>query len=109
MTKSGVAKSWQGPAPPVSARRKKYALAVAGAADLLQAFFFPLFIEGAGSVFDLAVDAVVAVVLLLILGFHPRLLIALAAELTPFAALFPSWTAVVLTLKTSSPPPPPPG
>jgi hypothetical protein len=58
---------------------------------------------GIGSIPDAALDAGVAGVLLLVLGFRWRLLFSLALELVPFATLMPSWTAVVLSLPTKPP------
>jgi hypothetical protein len=96
---------------PVSRKRKALALAIAAAADVLQVVLFPAFIEGAASPFDDALDAVTAVALLIVLGFRWRLAFALAAELVPGVALFPSWTAVVLSVPSAAapalPPPPP--
>jgi hypothetical protein len=103
----------------LTSRRKYFALAAAGISDLAQMIFAPAFVEGAGSPFEVALDAVTAVVILVIVGFEWRLAIALAAELVPGVDLFPTWTAVVLSLPTapaepflprtpSSPPPPPP-
>jgi hypothetical protein len=83
---------------PVSRKRRAIALAVAGVADLVQIVFLPAFIEGVASPFDDALDLVVVVALLAILGFSYRLVFALALELVPGAALFPTWTAVVLSL-----------
>lgn len=66
---------------------------------------FPLFMEGALSIPDGVLDAAIAITLLLVLGFRWRLAAALALELTPFATLFPSWTAVVMSLPVLPPPP----
>jgi hypothetical protein len=82
----------------VSSRRKKLALVIAGLADLIQLGLFPFFAEGALSIPDDVLDVVVVVLLLVTLGWRWRLLLALAVELVPGAALFPSWTAVVATL-----------
>jgi hypothetical protein len=84
-------------------RRKLVALAVAGASDVGQMVFSPAFVEGAGSPFEIALDAVTALVILLIVGFEWRLAFALAAELIPGVDIFPTWTAVVLSLKTVTP------
>jgi hypothetical protein len=85
--------------PAVLTRKRRYlALAVAGVSDLAQMIFSPAFIEGAASPFELALDGATAVVLLLILGFQWRLAIALLTELIPGVDLFPTWTAVVLSL-----------
>jgi hypothetical protein len=87
----------------VPSRRKKIALVIAALADAIQLGLFPVFAEGALSVPDDALDAIVALALLLTLGWRWRLVGALAIELVPGAALFPSWTACVMTLSTESP------
>ncbi len=84
----------------VSPTRKKVALVLAGLADLVQLGFFPIFGEGALSIPDDVLDVIVAVALFITLGFKLRVLLALAIELVPGVALFPSWTAVVATLPT---------
>jgi hypothetical protein len=91
-------------APAVSRKRKAVAFAVAAAADLVQLVLWPAFAEGAASPFDDALDAVVALVLLLMLGASGRLAFALALELVPGADLFPTWTAVVASIPTSEEP-----
>jgi len=83
---------------PVSKKRKAVALAVAVTADLVQVVLWPVFAGGAASPFDDALDAVVALILLLTLGLRPRLAFALALELVPGADLFPTWTAVVASI-----------
>jgi len=62
--------------------------------------FFMEFLGGALSLPDDVLDIVVAIALTATLGFRWRLLFALALELTPGVALFPSWTAFVMTLPT---------
>ena len=78
--------------------RKRVALAIAAAADLAQIFFLPLFGEGGLSPLEDALDVLVAVALVSLLGFRWRTALAFALELVPGVALFPSWTAVVATL-----------
>jgi len=85
----------------VTPGRKKAALVIAGLADLVQLGFFPIFGEGALSIPDDVLDVIIAVVLFALLGFKLRILLALAIELVPGVALFPSWTAVVATLPTA--------
>src|SRR5271169_1762069 len=68
---------------------------VAVAADALQIFAFPLFVEGGASPADSALDLFVAIVLIRLLGWHWAFLPSLAAELIPGADLFPTWTAAV--------------
>ena len=96
----------QGPVPALSRRRKTIGAVVAGASDLAQMIFFPVFVEGAASPFEIALDVATAVTILLIVGFKWRLAIALALELIPGVDLFPTWTAVVLSLPSEAPPPP---
>src|SRR5215510_9690850 len=67
----------------VPAKRKKIALAVAAVADIVQLVFMPLFIEGAASPFEDALDVAVAIVLVAVLGFRARLVLAFATELIP--------------------------
>jgi hypothetical protein len=68
---------------------------VAMAADAVQIVGFPLFVEGAISPADSALDLIVAVVLIRLLGWHWAFLPSLAAELIPGMDLFPTWTAAV--------------
>ena len=82
----------------ISRRRKIIALVIAGASDLAQAVFFPAFIEGAASPFDDVLDVATALAILLTVGFEWRLAFALAMELVPAVDLFPTWTAVVLSI-----------
>ena len=90
----------------VSRRRKMIALFIAGASDLAQGIFFPVFIEGAASPFELALDGATALAILLTGGFEWRLAIALAIELVPAVDLFPTWTAVVLSIRAEPSTPP---
>jgi len=84
---------------------QRLAWAVALGADLLQIVAFPLFAEGAMSPFDSALDLIVAVVLIRLLGWHWAFLPSLAAELIPGADLFPTWAAAVwfVTRKQAKP------
>ena len=85
----------------VAAGRKRVALALAAVSDLAQWVFFPVVAEGAASPVEVALDAVTAVAILLVVGFQWRLAIALVTELVPGLDLFPTWTAVVLSLPTA--------
>lgn len=82
----------------VTRKRKLAALLVAACADLAQAFLFPLVAAGGLSPVEWAVDIVVATALLMVVGFKVRLALAFFIELVPGLALFPTWTALVLTL-----------
>ncbi len=88
----------------VSPTRKRVALGIAALCDLAQWFFFPVLSEGALSPFEVALDAVTALAILLVVGFQWRLLIALVAELVPGLDMFPTWTAVVLSLRSEASP-----
>lgn len=90
------------PTSAVSTTRKRVALAIAALADAVQLGLFPVFAEGALSIPDDALDAVVAALLLVTLGWRWRLVMALAAELVPGLALFPTWTAFVLTVRSEA-------
>ncbi len=84
--------------------RKRLALGIALAADVLQLALAPLFAEGALSPLDDLLDVVVAIALWATLGWRKRTLLALGLELIPGVALFPSWTAVVATLSPAAEP-----
>src|SRR5258706_15833235 len=77
----------------LSKEKKRLALAIAAAADLAQIFFLPLFGEGGLSPLESALDVMVALALVALLGFRWRTALAFALELVPGVALFPSWTA----------------
>jgi hypothetical protein len=79
----------------MTSRRKKVALAIAVLADAVQLGFFPVFGAGGLSAPDDVLDFVVAVALVIALGWRWSLVAALALELLPGVALFPSWTAFV--------------
>ena len=82
-------------------RRKKIALAIAALADAVQLGLFPVFSPGGLSIPDDVLDLGVAVALAILIGWSWRLLLALAVELVPGVALFPSWTLFVATLRVS--------
>jgi hypothetical protein len=90
----------------VDPTRKKIALGIAAVADAVQLGFFPIFSEGALSIPDDILDGVVVLALIVVLGFRWRLVASLALELVPFATLFPSWTAVVMSLPVTVKPGP---
>jgi hypothetical protein len=90
--------------PSMTPKRKRVALAIAVLADAVQLGFFPVFGAGALSVPDDVLDFGVAVALVFILGWRWRLAAALAFELVPGLALFPSWTALVATLPAAAAP-----
>lgn len=75
--------------------RVRAARAVAIAADLLQIVVFPAFLPGAASVFEDVLDAVVALLMFLLVGWHWAFLPTFLAELIPAFDLVPTWTAAV--------------
>jgi hypothetical protein len=79
--------------PAFSRRRVLLARGLAASADGLQIVLFPLFGEGFASPADLVLDAVMAVALTKLVGFHWSYLPGTALELIPGADLAPSWTA----------------
>ena len=76
-------------------RRIWIARGLAVAADVVQIGLFPMFLEGGLSVFDAALDIVMAVTLTLLVGWHWAFLPAFLAELAPGLDLVPSWTLAV--------------
>ena len=76
-------------------REERLAWMVAIGADALQLAVTPLFAEGALSPADAVLDALVAVVLVRLLGWHWAFLPTLMIEALPGADLFPTWTAAV--------------
>ena len=84
-------------------------------ADLVQLVAFPFFGQGLVSPLNDALDVLVSLVLLRMLGWHLVLLPALAAELVPIVNLAPTWTLSVAIVAFgrrgragAAPPPPPP-
>ena len=81
---------------PLSARRILIARLIALAADAIQLAYFPLFAGGAPEGLDAALDAVVALALCGLCGFHVAFLPTVVAEALPVVDLVPSWTLAVL-------------
>jgi hypothetical protein len=98
-----VAELWRGHQP-VSSKRKLVALGIAGLTDLIQIVFLPLFWEGAASPFDVGLDILAALSLFVVLGFKWRFLAGLIVEVIPGLDLFPTWTALVLSLPSQQEP-----
>jgi len=76
------------------------ALAIAIAADAIQIGLLPLFMEGATSPWNDALDIGVGAALIALLGWNKAFLPALLGELVPFLNLFPTWTATVVFVVT---------
>ncbi|CAN5736894.1 hypothetical protein BH09MYX1_BH09MYX1_18200 [soil metagenome] len=83
----------------VPASRKKVAIAIALLADAAQGGMF-LEMPALSWLPADAMDIVVAIVMLALLGFRWRILFALGFEMIPGVQLFPSWTAFVISLPT---------
>jgi len=71
------------------------ALVIAMVADVVQWVAFPLFVSGAVSPVNDALDVLVALVMFRLVGFHWAFLPTFVMELVPFLDLVPSWTAAV--------------
>ena len=95
----------------------KTAMLVAIVADALQLVVFPMFVEGAFSPADDALDLGVAALLTHLLGWHWEFLPTFAAKLVPGVDLVPFWTLAVanvyrkskravVSVETSGPQPP---
>jgi hypothetical protein len=91
-----------GPAPPPapvpprpSAGRALLAWLVAIGADLVQWVALPLFVPGAASGVNLALDIAVALILTRLLGWHIAFLPTMVTELVPVANVFPTWILAV--------------
>ncbi len=83
----------------VPASRKKVAIAIALLADAAQGGMF--FEMPALSWLPADVmDILVAILMLVLLGFRWRIVFALALEMIPGVQLFPSWTAFIISLPT---------
>lgn len=68
---------------------------IAMAADAIQLAIFPLFVAGGISPVNDALDVIVAVAMVGLLGWHWAFLPAVVTELVPGLDLIPSWTAAV--------------
>lgn len=94
--------------------RFKVALVLAIVADALQLAVIPMFVEGAESPATDVVDAVMAVAMYLLLGWHWEFLPSFLGKLVPGMDLVPLWTLAVANvyrkskrnLVVTDPPPP---
>jgi dolichyl-phosphate-mannose--protein O-mannosyl transferase len=80
-------------------RRIWIARAIAVVADLLQIVLFPL--ETFPPV-NVAVDVVVAIVMIILLGWHIAFLPSFIVKAVPFGDLAPTWTIAVLVATRQS-------
>jgi hypothetical protein len=82
--------------PVLSSRIVHAARILAVTADLVQIVLLPAFAPGILSPANDVIDAVVAVALIVMLGWHWAFVPAFVAEMVPFVDLVPTWTAAVL-------------
>ena len=84
---------------------------IAAAADFLQIVVFPVFIPGLLSPWEDALDFLVALAMIALIGWHWSFLPSFLAELVPGLDLIPTWTAAVffVTRGQGKPAPPQPG
>jgi hypothetical protein len=76
----------------ISRRRIWLARGIAALADLIQLTLFPIFFQGSALPFHAVLDVVVAIVLILLVGWHIAFVPTFIIELLPFADLAPTWT-----------------
>jgi hypothetical protein len=72
------------------------ARAIALAADAIQIVAVPFFFGGAASPVNDALDLVVGIVLVILVGWHFAFLPTFIAELVPMLNIFPTWTTAIL-------------
>ena len=82
--------------------RLRAALLLAILADALQIVIFPLFVEGAESPADDALDFGMGAVMVYLLGWHWEFLPSFFAKLVPGVDLVPLWTLAVLNVYRKS-------
>jgi hypothetical protein len=78
------------------------------AADVIQIVLFPLFAAGAASPWNDALDLLVALAMIQLVGWHWVFLPSLFAELVPGLDLVPTWTAAVFFATRAKARPPAP-
>lgn len=79
----------------LSPARVRAARIIAIAADFVQIVVMPVFAGGFSSPVNDALDAAVAVAMILLVGWHWAFLPSFLSELIPFWDLVPTWTAAV--------------
>jgi hypothetical protein len=81
--------------------RTRAAWILAIVADVMQVALLPLFGEGALSPAMDALDVVVGIGMILLLGWHVAFLPTAIAEVIPVLNIFPTWTAAVFFVTRS--------
>jgi len=101
--------------------RVNIARVIAVSADAVQLGLFPLFIEGAASIFDAVLDVAVCGALTWLVGWHIAFLPGFVFKCIPMVDLAPTWTIAILiatrkkkdagnapaVVEPAAPPPPP--
>ena len=82
-------------APDAGPRRVRTARIIAVATDVVQLAFFPAFAGGWTSPVNDALDVVVAVIMVRLVGWHFAFLPTFVAEMVPGVDLVPTWTMAV--------------
>ena len=86
--------------------RVRAARLIAVAADIVQIVVFPLFAPGLASPFNNALDLLVAVAMVWLIGWHWAFLPSFFVELVPGLDLVPTWTAAVFFVTRAKTPEP---
>lgn len=89
------------PKSAITARQKAAALTVAVVVDFVQMGGWEFFGWGFVSPLEDGLDLLTALALMAICGFKWQFVVAFFVELLPVADIFPTWTALVLTLPTA--------
>ncbi len=84
--------------PDSSKVRFRAALILAVVADVVQIALLPMFVEGAASPADDALDAGVGIALIALLGWHWEFAPSFLGKLVPGADLIPLWTLAVASV-----------
>jgi hypothetical protein len=105
LTKSGI----EAKSPPLrhTPGRVRLARWLAISADAMQLGIFPLFAEGFASPLNLALDVVLSVSLIALLGFNVAFLPSFFFEAMPLLDLAPTWTIAVFIATRRGPSQPP--
>ncbi len=84
-------------------RRVMAARVLAVVADAVQIGLLPMFVGGALSPINDVLDVLVAIAMVLLIGWHWAFLPAFLSEVIPVFDLVPTWTAAVLIVTRSVP------
>jgi len=88
--------------PVLPRARFQAAMMIAVVADVVQMLIFPLFVEGAGSPAEDALDLGVGAALISLLGWHWEFAPSFLGKLVPGVDLVPFWTLAVANVYRKS-------